>query len=494
MEPYLLGIDIGTGSTKTVAVDFKGNALCSSQTYYTTHHPQPGYSEQKPQEIFEAFVSSIKETVSKMKSMPAAVSLSSAMHSVMAVDEQGQPLSNLIIWSDARSSTIADEIRHSAQGSSLYNATGTPVHSMSPLSKIIWWREHLPELFQTAYKFISIKEYIWYQLFGEFAIDYSIASATGLFDIEKLVWCKEALALAKISEERLSQPVPTAYIQKGMAEEMAALLNVPASTPFCMGASDGCLANLGTYALQPGIASVTIGTSGAVRVARNEPLRNYSTMSFNYLLDEQTFICGGPINNGGNVVQWLLKNFLLKETTEDSYKKLFDIIANIPAGCEGLIFLPYINGERSLVWDEESCGVFFGIKPQHTQAFFLRATLEGICYALKDVLLTLETASHPIHQINASGGFTHSTMWLQLLADITGKKVSVQQTDDASAIGAALLALKALNIISDYSLPQHQSKIVYPQQQAAEVYKKNFSIYKTLYPSLKNSMHLFYSS
>ncbi len=496
MQPYILGIDIGTGSTKAIAVDYEGKVLGSSQQYYSTLIPQPGYSEQDPETIFDAFKESIQKTVAQTKGQPVALCLSSAMHSLVAVDREGRPLTNLILWSDARSSAIADRIKTSPQGKSIYEATGTPIHSMSPLCKIIWLRENRPEVFLNAYKFISIKEYIWHQLFHEFEIDHSLASATGLFHIERRNWNEESLTLAGITPQQLSQPVATSFIRKGLQPGAAAWLSLPATTPVCIGSSDGCLANLGTYSLDQQTAAITIGTSGAVRVARPTPLKDYSIMCFNYLLDETTFICGGPINNGGIVAQWLLKNFLLgKEIKEEAYDELFSQIEAVPAGADGLIFLPYIYGERAPLWDEESCGVFFGIKPHHTQTHFLRAALEGVCFALQDILASIEDVSQPVLQVNASGGFVQSAVWVQLLADVTGKKICIHQHEDASAIGAAWLGLKSLQIIPAYSsIKQETGHSVLPRRERVEAYKRNFALFKTLYPSLKTTMHQFYRS
>jgi gluconokinase len=490
MPDYILGTDIGTGSTKTVAVDLSGKPLSTSQYAYPTIHPLRGHCEQDPRQILDAFLKSIRDTISKLGRPPSTISLSSAMHGIMAVDKQGEPLSNLIIWSDLRSMDIAARIRKSPQAGPVYFATGTPVHAMSPLCKIIWLRENMPELFESAHKFISIKEYIWHHLFREFRIDHSVASATGLFHIEKLDWDEHALRLAGITKERLSSPVPTNYMRSGISSEMASVMDLPESIAFCIGASDGCLANLGTRSMEPGVAAITIGTSGAVRIASPAPIREPSIMPFNYILDEKTFICGGPMNNGGNIVEWLLKNFLEQETvTEEHYTRFFDAIEKVPPGSGGLVFLPYLNGERAPVWDEQSCGVYFGIRPQHGRSHFLRAALEGICFAIRHILTSLEELSQPIHQLHLSGGFTRSDLWMQLLSDITGKKISVQHTEDASAIGAALLALKAQNRMPG---PSNDKKLaaILPQQQFSEVYEINYRIFQTLYPSLKNSMHL----
>ena len=159
---------------------------------------------------------------------------------------------------------------------------------------------------------------------------------------------------------------------------VAALLNIPATTPFCIGASDGCLANIGSYSIEPGTAALTIGTSGAVRIASPKPIFNFSAMTFNYVLDEKMFICGGPVNNGGNVVSWLFKTFMNNSNpSEKDYADFFKTIDTVPAGSNGLIFLPYLYGERAPVWDEQACGVFLGIKSYPLNRAFFQSGFRG---------------------------------------------------------------------------------------------------------------------
>ncbi|MFL5808483.1 MAG: FGGY family carbohydrate kinase, partial [Flavisolibacter sp.] len=188
MQSYVLGIDIGTGSIKTVAVDETANVFPGLQRYYETINSEPGYSEQDPAVIVNAFLNIIKDTVQKIGHAPLLVSLSSAMHSVVPVDENGTALSGLMLWSDTRSASIAIEIKKLTEAEQVYRDTGTPIHSMSPLCKIAWLRKNQSSLFERTHKFISIKEYIWYQLFHEFKIDHSLASGTGLFNIHQLKW------------------------------------------------------------------------------------------------------------------------------------------------------------------------------------------------------------------------------------------------------------------------------------------------------------------
>jgi gluconokinase len=486
---YVLGVDIGTGSVKAVAVNLQCQSFDDHQVYYSFSSPKPGYHEQDPEQIRDAFIVSIKGIIEKIGNPPLAIGLSSAMHSLIPIDQNCHPLAPMITWADSRSAGIAKSLRVTQKGLSIYKATGTPLHAMSPLCKIIWLRENDPELFNRTYKFISIKEYIWHKLFHEFTLDQSNASCTGLFDIEQLKWHQAALELAGITGQSLSNVVATDHVKKYNGRDLDFLTP---NTPFIIGASDGCLANLGSMADKPGIAAITIGTSGAVRVASNRPLPNESSMTFSYILNKETYICGGPVNNGGIALQWWLKN-IKPEPADGDYEQLFRQIASVPAGSNGLLFLPYLTGERAPIWDSESCGAFFGVKLQHTQAHFSRAVLEGICYALKDVLDAVQQNSVPITQINVSGGIVRSNLWVQTLADITGKKLVIVQSDDASAIGAAFMALKSIGTISEYPTSDFEGlKTFEPESANVAAYAASFIIYKQLYEDLKETMHKVY--
>lgn len=379
----------------------------------------------------------------------------------------------------------------SKKAKSIYELTGTPIHSMSPLCKIAWFRKNEKSIFKNAAKFISIKEFIWLRLFNKYEIDTSIASATGLFNITDFTWNKASLKIAGITPGQLSTLVATQHLRKEIQPKIAALLKIPAEINFCIGASDGCLANIGSYAISRGKGALTIGTSGAVRIASGKPVLNFKAMIFNYVLDKNIFISGGPINNGGIVIKWLFKTFLKNNhPEEEDYHKFFKDISAIPAGSEGLIFLPYLYGERAPVWDENACGVFFGIKPHHTINHFLRAGVEGVCFALNNILQIMETSTYSIKQLNVSGGFVNSPTWIQILADITGKKICLTGTEDASSIGAAILAMRATKMISSYSLPNARNEVsINPDKKTHLVYEKYFEVYKALYESLEKSMH-----
>lgn len=482
-QPYIIGIDIGTGSVKAVAVDFNGAVTRTAQTVYPAS--PISLSEQNSKQVFDAFKQCLNEIIANTNADVAAVSLSAAMHSVVAVDENGGPLMNALLWSDVRSAGIAQGLRNTEEGKAIYRATGTPLHAMSPLCKIRWLKENEPALFAKAHKLISIKEYVWYRLFGQYEIDHSLASATGLFNVHSLQWEDAALAFAGIFATQLSVPVATSHKRSGLSVSAAAELNLPHDVPFVIGASDGCLANLGSGCLHTSTAAITIGTSAAVRVSSEVPIIDDERMIFNYRLDEKLFVFGGAVNNGGNVVEWLAKKFL---PMANGYEEIFRIAEMVPVGSDALLFLPYLHGERAPIWDEESCGVYFGINAKHGHAHFVKAALEGVCFALNDILISLEKGSATIRQIRLSGG--GAKPFAQLLADVTGKEVITDESGDASALGAALLSLKSIGVINDYSAVQREEgKITKPTAENVLVYQKLFPVYKTLYPSLKEAMH-----
>lgn len=490
-EPYIIGVDIGTGSIKTIAMNFNGKVLGSDRYYYQTVGES---SELDVHFIFEAFRSSIRGMVEKMGSDPAAVSLSSMMHGIMAVAEDCHPLSNLILWSDTRSREISSRLRNTHSGNKIYINTGTPVHAMSPLCKVKWMKEREENIFHKAHKFISIKEFIWYQLFGEYVVDYSVASATGFFNIDKKLWDADALSFIPIEEKKLSRPVPTSYLNKNIKPSIAGELGIAHDTPFCIGGSDGCLANLGSLCLEPSVVAITIGTSAAVRLTRNKPLRDVESMPFNYILDDDHFICGGAINNGGNIIEWLVDRLISPAHGQDRFENVFKLIGSVPVGSDGLLFLPYLHGERAPVWDEQSSGVYFGVKSVHGSPHFARAAMEGVCFALADILFLMERLAGPVHEIKLSGGLARTGILTQMLADITGKNILVQTEEDSSAIGACYLGLKAIAAIDDFKeLQGHKPDITKPKQANVKIYRDYFELYKKLYPALKEQMQQLYA-
>jgi gluconokinase len=487
---YILGIDIGTTNTKAVAFDLQGKPVAQTSRTYPFISEKEGYHELDPNILFAAVTEVIKAVLKSIASdQLAGISFSSAMHGLIAVDEKGQPLTNMITWADLRSSEYAMRLKFSELGHKLYERTGTPIHPMSPLCKLMWMREQQPEIFAKAHKFISIKEYIFYQFFGEFLIDHSVASSTGLFDIYNMQWNADALQTAGIDASKLSTLVKTTHVQRGLAANFVQMFGIAADTPFVVGASDGCLAHIGSNAFDPGDVSLTIGTSGAVRMMIDKPVYDPKQRIFNYVLTEKQYITGGALNNGGNVMQWFAKIFLNEDfSTPDQYEEFITEACSIQAGSDGLIFLPYIYGERAPVWDAEARGIFFGVSAAHIRGHFMRAIMEGISFALNELLNTMEETVGPVKNIYASGGFIRSKKWVNLLADVLGKKISVTHAEDSSAAGAAMLGLLALDIVKDvHDMTTFfaEKEFFEPDVKDREVYLNNYAVYSNLYSKFK---------
>lgn len=486
MDAYVIGVDIGTSSTKVIAVRQDGKVIAHHQQDYPTQQPQPGHSEQDPEEILKAVKSGIRSVAGLAKHPPAAISFSSAMHSVMAVDKDNRSLTPLIIWADNRSQVIADRLRVSEQGSELFAQTGVPVHPMSPLCKIIWFREQEPEIYNNAAYFIGIKEYIFFRFFGKYITDHSIASATGLFNIHTLAWNEASLQLAGITPAQLPEPVPCETVITGLTADMAGEMAIPEDTRFVAGGSDGCLAQLGSNALDAGHATLTIGTSGAMRMTVNKPVTDASARLFTYVLTPGNYIIGGASNNGGVLIQWFINAFVQavadkKIPVESALEQAFAI----PPGSDGLLCLPYLHGERAPVWDGHTKGAFIGVLPMHNAWHFLRAILEGMAYGLYSIAEALEETAGDIKKISVSGGFTASSDWVQMLADIFQCEMHLHQESDASAMGAVLIAFQGLKIKPAFKdvLPE---KVFTPDAAHAQTYRSAYTVYKKLYGALKD--------
>ncbi|WP_161596842.1 gluconokinase [Chitinophaga vietnamensis] len=473
---YIIGSDIGTGSAKTIGLGMNGQVLSSWKEAYPTAHPAPGFSEQDPDRILKAVMTGIRAVIQQVGHPPAAISFSSAMHSFMAIDAAGAPLTPLIIWADNRSQLLAEALRATPAGAAIYHSTGTPVHAMSPLSKAIWLQKEQPSVFAAAKLFIGIKEYIIHHLTGEYLVDHSIASATGLFDIHTLQWSVPALEAAGLQVQRLPQPVPADHIISRLKSAIAKELGIPPDTPLVMGGSDGCLAQLGSAAMDAGHATLTIGTSGAVRMAIPGAVTDPQARLFTYLLTDDVYIMGGATNNGGVVLQWLLRDFL-QQPPENTDRLINEALALPP---DGLLCLPYLLGERAPIWDSGATAAFIGIQPQHRAPHFTRAVLEGTCFALLNIKNALQETAGEVRKISVSGGFTHSPAWIQLLADIFGQPMTLQQQSDASALGAIILAASALKMPPIAGLASAKEKLFQPDMRLHEIYRPKFDRFRRL--------------
>ena len=481
-----MGVDIGTTGTKALLFNDKGEVLNTGRYNYPLFSPTPAIAEQDPEEILKAVKHCIKEAATLDGydvSTLQFVSFSAAMHSVIALDDKGNPLTKCITWADSRSVKWAEHIKQH-HGQAVYMRTGTPIHPMSPLAKITWLRHDEPDIFAKATKFIGIKEYVFHHFFGEYVVDHSIASATGLFNLQNKDWDEEALEIAGITTENLSKPVPTTTLLTNLKPDVAKELCIPASTPFVVGANDGVLSNLGVNAIDPGVVAVTIGTSGAIRTVTDKPVTDPKGRIFCYILTENHYVIGGPVNNGGMTLRWVRDELAPSEVEAakrlgiDPYEVLTKIAERVNAGADGLLFHPYLAGERAPLWNANARGSFFGLGLHHKREHMIRAVLEGVIFNLYTVLLALEELIGEPKKIQATGGFARSQVWRQMMADIFNQPVTVPESYESSCLGAVVLGLYATGKIQDFSILSEWVGGTYFH----EPIKKNVEIYNDLTP------------
>lgn len=481
-QPCVLGVDLGTSSTRSVLFNLKGQEISRHAIAYALHTPTPQTAEQDPDVIYTAVIETIRCVIQASAIQPqdlVCLSFSAAMHSLIAIDAKGNPLTNILTWADNRSMTWANALKASADGDRLYQHTGTPIHPMSPLVKIIWLREEHPEIFARTVKFISIKEYVFYRWFHQFVIDHAIAAATGLLNLQTLNWDKMALTIAGITSSHLSQLVPITEILQPLPFSIAETLGILPHTPVVIGASDGGLANVGLGAIAADQVAMTIGTSGAVRAIVDRPLIDPHQRLFCYAFTHDRWLLGGATNNGGVILQWLRDRLALGS----SYPELIELAKTVMPGAEGLLFHPYLLGERSPLWQPEARGSFFGLTINHTKAHLVRAVLEGIVLNLYLIFEALQDLSGSVHTLKASGGFAASGVWRQIVTDVFDREMLIPEQHESSSLGAAIVGLYALQRIESLDNNPMLSKMAQHYQPIpanAEIYHQIKPIYQQL--------------
>jgi gluconokinase len=499
----VLAVDLGTTSAKALAID-AGSLTGSGRTViaaraereYPLLSREPGYAEQDPERIADAAGDAVREAVMAAGCGPdgvLAVAFSTAMHSLIVADEAGKALTRAITWADLRAAGHARKLRESEEAADLPSRTGVPLHAMTPLAKLLWLRERQPELFASAARFIGIKEYVLERWFGRpVPMDESTAGGTGFYNLHDRTWDGKALRIAGIGADRLPEIRPSTCILRGLLPDAAARLGLRPDVPVVLGAADGPLANLGGGALEPGVAAMTIGTSGAVRVAVRRPAADPRGRLFCYPLAEGWWIAGGPVNSGGVVFRWMrdkLAPDLADGGGDAGYARLVDLAMEALPGAGGLLFLPHLSGERAPHWDERARGTFVGLSLEHDRRHMLRAGLEGIALHLRSVAEALAGLAGEPREIRLSGGFARSAALRQLIADVLGKPVVRTDSEDASGVGAARLALHALGLLPDLTAASASSvkDVLHPVPERAAVYDRIHGMFKRLYERVSDT-------
>ena len=455
----VIGIDTGTTATKGVAAGLTGELRAQTSVHYPLSVPGPGRAELDAARVAEAAVEALTDVAKQCRERGdrvVAVSLSSLLHALVPMDAGGRPLGPVVTWADGRSAAQSEEMVAAGVAKALQARTGAPVHPMTPMTKLAWWRATDPAYLGEVPRWGGVKELVLGALAdAPFLLDLSVASGTGMYDIRERRWDPEALDLAGVRPEQLATVVPTVERLR-LDPGVASATGLPADTPLIIGAADGPLANLGVGATPPGIAAVSLGTSGALRTVVDRPTADAAGRLFCYALTEDRWVIGGAVNNAGSVIRWagqsLAAGFARPgaegESADELDAALLAEAASAPPGSGGLLCLPYLLGERAPWWRSGMRGAYIGLRREHGRAHLVRAAVEGVCQQLALVRDSLAT-ENPVTEVRATGGAVASELWVGVLAAALDLPVAVAETPEGTGLGACLLGWHALGELPD---------------------------------------------
>ena len=489
----ILGLDYGTSGVRAVLFDLSWRPHGVGTAGCRQFSPRPRWAEQDPIEIYDAGCQAIRRALADAQADPSsvlAVGVSTILATLIAFDRNGSPLTSSWYWADSRSYGEVDELVQAIGADALYQRTGCGLHPMYSHSKLLWLKRHVPDVFAGAAGFGTIKEYILRRLTGEWTVDMSIASGTGIYDTGAKTWYQDVLDFLGITTSRLGRLVEGDEMIGRISTAASAETGLAAGTPVVAGGADGPLASLGTGTVRPGRMTLMIGSSGAVRTIARRPVVDRQRRTWCYYLCRDRWVPGAAINNAGIVAQWtsgLLLGEAGRSEAESGVQRLERLARSAPAGAGGLVFLPYLTGERSPYWNADARGVLFGLAIDHGPAHVARAAFEGVGFRMRTNLEVMEELVGPATQLLAAGGFIRSDFWVQLQADMLQRRLTVTDAEQASAFGAAYLA--GLHLGINRSLEEIDSLVrplreVEPDPTNAGLYDRVYGLYTDVYHRL----------
>jgi xylulokinase len=491
---YLLGIDVSTTGVKALLVAADGQVVGSANTEQPLYTPHPLWSEQDPADWWKGAMRSIRQVLADTGmdgSQVAAVGLTGQMHGLTLLDQAGQVLRPAILWNDGRTAAQCDEMRARLGKERLIAITGNDALTGFTAPKILWVRENEPEVYARVAHILLPKDYVRYRLTGGFAVDCADGAGMILMDIKKRAWSSEVLDALQIPLEWLPQVFEGPQVTGTITAEAAQLTGLKAGTPVVGGGGDQAAGAVGAGAVQPGVVSLALGTSGVVFASTSAPLIEPQGRlhAFCHAVPGRWHLMGVMLSAAGSL-RWYRDTF----HPGQDYDSLLAPAAAIPAGCEGLLFLPYLTGERTPHPDPLARGAFVGLTIRHNEGHMLRSVLEGVAFGLRDSFELMKQAGQKeIRQVRISGGGARSLLWRQILADVFGAELVTVNTTEGAAYGAALLAGVGAGLWPDVdSACQATVRLTgstVPQPAVQAAYEKYYALYRQLYPALKEISH-----
>ena len=488
----LIGIDIGTSSTKVVAIDERGSLLSEAAQSYDYSQPRPGWAEQSPDTWWRAACETIRQTLDNLgtpRGEVAGVGFSGQMHGTVMLDDRRRPLGDAIIWPDTRSSAEVDDIRAQLGAERLGLLTANPIAAGFMAATLMWLRRNDPERHRSISHVLLPKDYVRLKLTGELGTDASDASSTLLFDTAHERWSSEMLECVGVDEAVLPPVHNSCEPTSGVCAEAAAATGLAHRTPVVFGGGDLAMAALGSGVVQPGAACVNIGTGGQFFAVADTPLYDPQLRihTFRHAMPGRWTV-GGALLSAGMALQWFCENV----SSFGSYSEVSQAVATVAPGSDGLLFLPYLAGVRTPHMDCSARGAFVGLTTRHTKVHLARAIAEGVAFALRESQQIVGHIGVPVDTLVASGGGTRSAAWKQILADVLKRPVKSVAVDEQAAVGAAICAGVGAGVFPDVQQACEQAVRLEPGRtepdpRQTEFYDRLFELFQKLYPDNRHT-------
>lgn len=500
MGLYLLGIDIGTSACKATLFRKTGEVRAAASRAYDVYYPQAGWAEQNPDEWWRAVCGAIGELleVSGVQgSEIAGIGIDGQSWSAVAVDGEGRVLTNTPIWMDTRAAGICEELNHRLGMETVFALAGNSLQPSYTTGKILWYQRNLPSVYRDTKKILQSNSYIAYKLTGRMTQDLSQGYGYHCFDMHRGTWDDERCAELGLERGVLPDIYACHEVIGGVTAGAAGETGLMEGTPVVAGGLDAACGALGAGVIQAGETQEQGGQAGGMSICNDEYKADPRLILSRHVVSGKWLLQGGT-TGGGGVMKWLEREFADYEREEgrrwgkssfDLFNELADVV---PAGSDGLVFLPYMMGERSPIWNPDARGVYYGLDFGKTKGHILRAAMEGVALSLRHNIEVAEEAGASVFVLRAMGGSANSILWTQIKSDVTGKPVVVPSADTATTLGAAILAGVGVGVYRDFEeavgLTVKNRRYHVPNEDNRKVYDKNYQVYRTLYEQLKEMM------
>jgi xylulokinase len=492
-EAYIIAHDLGTSGTKAALTDLQGRVRVTAERRYPVYYSADGGAEQDPHEWWQAIVETTHEMMEKAQVSPgqiAGMSMSAQMVGTVPVDKDGNPLRRVMIWLDSRAEAEAAYLRE---------VTQLPfIGGKAPSAKVLWIKRNEPEIYAKTHKMLDCKDYLQFRMTGEYGTDFTLSSATTMFNPWEMGWWTDVLAAMEVPVEMLPPAMPSTQVVGKLTAKAAGELGLAEGTPVVSGGGDVPCAMIGSGAISHGRVHLYLGTSAWVFAVTPDFILDAEGISPGVGCDPTGFGLGGEMDNAGGCLKWFNEQLFGQEERQaaeargiSTFQLMDEMAATIPPGCEGLLFLPWVWGERAPLDDDNVRGGFVHLGLNHTKAHMVRAMLEGIGHHLRWIFQAVEKAGIPVKEANVIGGGATSAFWLQLLADVTGVKLlQVEGPLDACARGAAMTAAVGLGFYKDF---QEVEKVIRltgaeftPNPAYRGIYDQAYANFRYIYPPLSD--------